>query len=366
MDQTRDAGERDGETVLVHAERLLREGAAEAALALLEDGRRECRATERPYLNRLIGSALLNLGRRGEAHATLETALADPVIHDDDRAHALLLNVLGNVQHAEGRFQAAAERFGQALRYAELLCPLDHALCARLLVNLGVAALDAGQVEPATVYYERAAEAARLAGDRRRLGMAYMGLSVTREQARDYNAARSHAEEAVRLFEQAGEPRLATQARTNLATVYAEQGAWDVATPYVHHVLTQARASGDAATAAYALELLAQADIARGDYDGAAERAAEARAGAESAGDLLEAHVAGVTEAAALVALERPAEAERRYRAAIDYFRAVRASRHFMSASRDYVEALRSWGRGDEALKVLDQAYAFVTNLRQG
>ncbi len=367
MDQTRNAGGgHDGEAVLVHAERMLHEGEATAALTLLEDRRQECPATERPYLNRLIGSALLSLGRHGEAYTTLQTALADPVIDDDDRAHALLLNVVGNVHHAGGRFQPATEAFERALRHAELLCPPDHALCARVLVNLGVAALDSGQVEPASVYYERAVEAARLAGDRRRLGMAYMGLGVARERACDYNAARAHAEEAVRLFEQAGEPRLTTQARMNLATVYAEQGAWDVAAPHVQHVLTQARASGDMATVAHALEVLAQVETARGEYDRAAERAAEARIMAENSGDLLEAHIAGVTEAAALAALKRPAEAERRYREAIDYFRVARTSRHFMSASHNYVEALRSWGRRDEARDVLNQAYAFVTSLRQG
>lgn len=357
---------RDAETLLAHAERLLRMGEAVAALMVLENGRAALSPAERPYVDHLRGLALLALDRCGEAYTMLQVALADPTIEGDDAAHAFLLNVLGNIHHADGHFQAATEAFGRALRYAERVQPPDDTLCARLLVNLGSAALKSGQVEPATTYYERAVVAARRTGEMRRLGMAHMGLGLARQQARDSAAALAHAEEALRLFAQTGDTRLAAQSRTNLALVYVEQGAWDAAMPHLQRVLEQARAGDEPTVAAHALELLARVHAARGSNEGAAKYAAEARTVAERAGDLLEAHIAGVTEAAALVVLGRLGEADDLYRWAIDYFCDTGVSRHLISASHDYAKMLRSWGRGDEALDVLDRAYACAMNARQG
>lgn len=361
-----DVDECSGIIVLDRAESLLRAGDSAAALALLDEWRPRCTPDESPYAAWLMGWALLDLGRRGEAYTVVQAALADPAIDADDAAHVHLLGVLGNLHHADGHFQAAAEAFGRALHYAERHQPPDHAVRARLLVNLGSSALKSGQVEAATIYYERAVDAARLAGDARRLGMAHMGLGFARQEARDLAAALAHAQEAVRLFEQAGEPRLAIQARTNLALAHVEQDEWDAATPHLRQVLAQARADGDLTAAAHALELLARASAARNDDEEAARLAVEAREMAERGGDDLEAHLAAVTEAVALVALGRAAEAEALYRRAIDYFRAAGASRHLMSAGHGYATALRAWGRDDEALEVLDGAYAVIMNLRQG
>ncbi len=367
MGQSSDSsGRQDGESLTERAERLLGEGMASSALALLEDARPARPPADYPFIDRLIVRALLDLGRHGEAYTTLQAALANPAIDGDDRAQVLLLDVLGNVHHAAGHFQAAAEVFGRALYHAERLDPPDHALRARLHVNLGSTALKSGQVEAATIYYERAVEAARQAHDLRRLGMAYMGLGFARQQARDYGAALAHTGEAMRLFERAGDARQMMQARTNLALIYAEQGDWEAAVPHLQEVLGQARADGDAGGIAHALELLARAGASRGDHARAAELAAEARVTAERSGDGLEAHLAGVTEASALVVLGQDAAAEELYRRAIAYFREAGATRHLMSASQGYAAALRGWGRSDEALEVLDAAYTALMDLRQG
>jgi len=366
MGQTADGDERDEVELLDRADRLLRAGAAAAALALLEGGRRTCRPAVRPYVDRLIASALLGLGRHDDAVATLRDALVDPAGVGDDRLHALLLAALGTVHHAAGRLRDAAAAVGRAIEHAERVQPPDHALRARLFINQGVVALDAGQVEPATIYYERAVEAARRADDCRRLGLAYMGLGFARQQARDHAAAVAHTAEAMRLLDGTGDVRLAVQARTNLAVAYAGQGAWDVATPHLRRVLEWARAAGDAVTAAHALELLACAASAGGDHADALACAREARTASEGVGDPMEAHLAGVTEARALAALGRLDEAERLYRQAIDYFCAVGASRRLMDASHDYAGALRSRSRDDEARAILDRAYAVTIGLPQG
>jgi tetratricopeptide (TPR) repeat protein len=363
-DDARGAGSQ--RQLVAHAEGLLRSGAAAAALGALENGRRTCQPSERPYMDWLIGRALLDLGRRGAAYTTLQAALADPASTTDDAARARLLSALGAVHHAEGQFQAAAETFGRALYHAERLRPPDHDLCARLLVNLGSVALKSGQVEASTGYYERAVEAAGRADDTRRLGMAHMGLGLARQEAHDYAAAMSHAAQAITLFDRANDRRLAMQARINLALAHAVQEHWVEAMPHLNRVVEYARADADLSTEAHALELLARAHAFVGDHAGAVQLASQARVTAGRADDRLEASNAAVTEAQALVALGRVAEAEERFRMAIAYFQAVGASRRLVAASHAYAVALRSWGRAAEALEVLDHAYALTAHLQQG
>jgi tetratricopeptide (TPR) repeat protein len=103
-----------------------------------------------------------------------------------------------------------------------------------------------------------------------------------------------------------------------------------------------------------------------GDHAGAVQLARQARVTAGRADDRLEASNAAVTEAKALVALGRAAEAEERYRMALAYFQAVGAFRRLMAASHAYAVALRSWGRADEALQVLDHAYTLTAQREQG
>lgn len=352
--------------LLPHAESLLRDGDAAAALAALQRGRALGLPPERPYFDRLIARALLDLDRHEEAYATLYAALDHPVTAGDETLHAHLLNVLGAVHHATGQLHAAIDAFSQALHYADRLRPSDPALRARLLINMGVAAIKSGQAEAATIYYERAVEAARQANDLRRLGLAHMGLGVARQEARDYTMALSHAGQAMTLFEQVGERRLASQALTNLALAHGARNQWDAAVPHLRRVLEQARADGDSATEAHVLEMLARARAFAGDHAGAAQLAAQARVTAQQVDDMLEASGAALTEAAALTALGSIAEAEDRYRMAVDYFRSIGAARDLMAASHAYARALRSWGRVDDALEVLDQAYAETVNLPQG
>jgi tetratricopeptide (TPR) repeat protein len=196
--------------------------------------------------------------------------------------------------------------------------------------------------------------------------MAHMGLGVARKDAGDYAAALSHAAQAITLFERANERRLAMQARINLALAHATQEHWVEAVPHLNRVVEYARAETDSSTEAHALELLARAHAFVGDHVGAAQLASQARVTAERADDHLEASNAAVTEAKALAALGQVAEAEERYRMAMAYFQAVGASRRFMAASHAYAVALRAWGRADEALEVLERAYALTANLQQG
>ena len=352
--------------LLAHAEGLLRGGAAAVALTALEDGRITCPPSERPYIDWLIGRALLDLGRRGAAYTTLQAALDDPASTTDDALRARLLNALGTVYHDDGQFQAAAETFGRALHHTERLRPPDHGLRARLLVNLGSCALKCGQVDASTTYYERAVAAAGQAADPRRLGMAHMGLGLARQEAHDYAAAVSHAAQAITLFERAHERRLAMQARINLALAHAVQEHWVEAMPHLNRVVEYARADADMGTEAHALELLARARAFVGDHAGALQLASQARVTAGRADDRLEASNAAVTEAQALVALGRVAEAEERYRMALAYFEAVGASRRLVAASHAYAVALRSWGRAEEALEVLDHAHAVTSQRQQG
>jgi hypothetical protein len=47
---------------------------------------------------------------------------------------------------------------------------------------------------------------------------------------------------------------------------------------------------------------------------------------------------------------------------AIAYFQAVGASRRLVAASHAYATALRSWGRAEEALEVLDHTNALTAS----
>jgi hypothetical protein len=51
---------------------------------------------------------------------------------------------------------------------------------------------------------------------------------------------------------------------------------------------------------------------------------------------------------------------------ALAYFQAVGAVRRLVAASHAYAMALRSWGRADKALQVLDHAYALTAHREQG
>ena len=118
---------------------------------------------------------------------------------------------------------------------------------------------------------------------------------------------------------------------------------------------------------AHALELLARAHAFVSDYAGAVQRASQAHLTAGRAADRLEASNAAVTEAKALVALGRVAEAEERYCMAIAYVQAVGASRRLVATSPDFAVALWAWDAPTKPWGFsTTAAYAWTTHLQRG
>ncbi|MCB9676926.1 MAG: protein kinase [Alphaproteobacteria bacterium] len=213
-----------------------------------------------------LGRACLRLGhlrshlhRREEAEPLAVRALAAFRAEGDRAGEAAALGRLGVLARRRGDPGLARARFAEAVAIEEAR---GHRLgLADQLTSLGVLLANEGDLEGAYAVFERAVAAVRAGGFRSREAMqlsylAEMGLYLGR-----LADAWRHAEAGLAMFEEAGNPRLATFMGALLGRVAWASG--DV--QRARELLERASAEGDR----FAPLSLSQIALADGDVEGA-------------------------------------------------------------------------------------------------
>jgi CHAT domain-containing protein len=304
-------------------------------------------------VNHLLDAADASLRASNAAHARplYEQALgaARAGTREQDVARALL--GLGQVARRERRTDDARARITDALGIYERLA--DHAGIARASHQL---AEMEGDVDRSGGLFERAAAAARTAGDADLEGQAMHDYGDRLFAAGRYEEAFERLTRAAAIYERSGARADLGTVYNSIGRVYRAHGRLDEALQYQHAALKLHRTTGDQFMLVQSLNAVAVIYQRRHDLKSATTYLEEAlalaaklpaSASAARAQDFLRANMADVLAdlgqlAPAAAALEQVIAGGR------DDYRAVR----YLQLSRAY----RGLGRGEEALAAAEQA----------
>ncbi|OLE77370.1 MAG: hypothetical protein AUG02_02045 [Chloroflexi bacterium 13_1_20CM_2_70_9] len=277
-------------------------GAAEArrrAQKLLDEEGLTVR--DRCQLHLFAGSALNLLQRGADALRDLAIAqrlaaqLGDAALErGSDYQVAVATRIAGNAREARAMLEAL-------LRNVEQLRPPDQLLRLRILITLGACAQDLGDPSAATTYYARALEWSKDIGDLTRLVAIYQGLGNAHRALGDHDAAAGYYQRALGAAELASDlvavhvmhnalaieiarvsgpsaflaPYLATRAEVAL-----KAKDWQLARSSAEEALAAANERGaeSARATAAAVLVLAELDLRDGDAARAEKRFREAAA----------------------------------------------------------------------------------------
>lgn len=188
-----------------------RTGERLSAQDLLDRGARKCEQElkDRPELQATIlvtiGNAYVNLGEYEKAQPLLEKALRLlKQSGGNPRELAACLHSLGSLYHARGEYEAAAERYGLALKHREELQPPDELSIADTVFNLGWLLAEQEDYAESEKQFERCLSLRKkLLGEQHRLvALAQMGLSaIYLEQQTNLLQAILLMQQAMRTFE---------------------------------------------------------------------------------------------------------------------------------------------------------------------
>jgi len=201
LDLARLTGHVDGESVhlsnigyaLIRLERYPEAAASLAESIRLSQGDARVLAEGRTGL----GEALSGLGRQHEALVQLDRALAAHREHQDHRAEALTLEVMGRLHTRLGHGSEAAELLGIALTIARTLG--DSRLEARVLNSMGRTPPGGPRAEAPRAQHRAALRLATSVGDRLEQARALDGLGDAC-LVDDPSAAISHWRAAERIY----------------------------------------------------------------------------------------------------------------------------------------------------------------------
>lgn len=243
--------------------------AAAAGAQALELAERIGAVEEQARALLLIGVALYQQARYGEAQTRLERALA--IVRTTSRSdlEADVLKSLGNVAYLLNEYDGATVYYQESLAVAR--ASGDRATESRALANLGNIAMGRARYAEAQDYYERGLAIARATGDRQREGSALMDLaSVAYSQSR-YDEARSYYEQGLAIARAINDRQSESTALGALGGVAALTGDYPAARAYYEQALALDRATGNRVSATG--QLIALGGLASMQGDDAAARA---------------------------------------------------------------------------------------------
>jgi eukaryotic-like serine/threonine-protein kinase len=242
-----------------------------------------------------VGNVHNAAGRWPEAKQAQEAALSirERVLGPDHPAVAMTLNNYGTIHYATGEHAQAKELLGRAIAIRERTLGPEHPNLAQSLANLSTIHLLAGEYDQAEVLGERALAIAEAAfgPDHTLVASVLIGLAEARTQAGDLGQALAMLHRALTIFETAygpDHPNVAS-ALNNIGGVQMSMGEHDLARASFERALAtfEATYGPEWTQLAYPLIGLAQTALAPGGV------AADAQAYADRALALREA--AGVT-----------------------------------------------------------------------
>ena len=223
-------------------------GDYDRALASLAEARPSLDASqvlERASVESAEAEALYQRGKLDEATAAAERGLAlvgDEPLDGLERTRIELVNLLGKVAVAREDYAAANARFRQTFTAAERAGLAREA--ARALVNIGHAALRAGDHSAAERTLLEAVDSARAAHDLSHLAIATLNLGVIAHVRSQLGQAIEHYRTCRSLFARLGNRTQLARVLANLATLYSTLGDLPRARAHVSEALRLARATG--------------------------------------------------------------------------------------------------------------------------
>jgi tetratricopeptide (TPR) repeat protein len=217
--------------------------------------------------SRWLGYALLGQGRSAEARATYEQLLDDATIAGDLREEAYARTGLAYL--ALGRGETAAAREGY-----ERAAPLFHAVGEKgmefdALVGLARTLGRDGRYDEMRRLYERIVQEGEQAGLQRVVGFALNNLGTYEYQTGDPSLAVAYWQRVLDQRLSGGDPIAAITPAMNLALAHMELGAFDEASAMLHDLRDRCRDGGYRLQEAQVLEQLASIEQASGNSAGA-------------------------------------------------------------------------------------------------
>jgi tetratricopeptide (TPR) repeat protein len=313
-------------------------------------------ANERADLERLRGMALLAIGKRAKALASLYGAaeLAPP---DDPELNASIFIELGAALGAGERFSASLETNLRALQWLDRCKHGDPDLRARLLTNLANDSFRLGDTAGAIEYLQQALAVATDAESLLRLANVHMAMGITARAAGNLAQAIAHCDRALSIHRRIGQPKIANQILNNLGDAYFAAGDLAQARRYQTQCLERARQLNDTGAVAAATTELARYALSEGRTEEVVRLARAGQAAAISAGDHLYQATALALEGSALEKQGRARMADRLYRQAFSLLRERQAVAKMAELAAMYSELLQARGRHEAALEFMRMAY---------
>jgi tetratricopeptide (TPR) repeat protein len=193
---------------------------------------------------------------------------------DDLSGQATALLHLGNTNGQLGRYDVAADQFGQVL--ALFRQTGDLAGQARAQGNLGNIELLLGRHQRAAEHYEQVRALFRQAGDRTGEAYTLSNLGTVEGQLGRYGPAAEHLQQALDLFRETGDRAAEADMLIGLGGIEVLLGQCDVAADHLQQALVLCRQVGNRTGEGWALDSLGKLHIQVGEVHQALERHQEA------------------------------------------------------------------------------------------
>jgi tetratricopeptide (TPR) repeat protein len=216
-------GEHELELELFAAQKLLADGDLEAARRAAGVAAEHSRGTLRARWLRLHGQALLRLDRARDAINSLDQARRAFRSLPDPELTARTTYELAQAHAALGEFAEAVGLASECERLLDSRVVVDRTLEFQVMNFLAAMFIDLGEVGAADLRAERALTIAKDVSDLSALAHLYAGLSITRQQQGDFEAALSAARKSLEAYERLGQQRGVAEAWNTLAWLYVQR-----------------------------------------------------------------------------------------------------------------------------------------------
>jgi len=346
------------ELALTEAETSLRRGDGPQAGRLIANllERQNLPEEIRVRIDLIHAEALMRQGAADDSMAILQRAIA---ISEARRWNPLLVELydrMGSAHYLLRRLAEAARWFDKAFTTYESGSVSDPLLKARVLGHRANVHYVGGHPREAISAYQAAIQTAEGVVDMQGLAGMYEGLAMSFQKAGQPDRALTYAQRSLRLYETLQDIRMSAQLRNNMACILLEQGDAGAAEALFVEGAEQLRGVGDTELLPHLLAGAAEAALERGDLDKATSRLTIAVRAASSSKDPVAlvsiervegrlAHAAGrigdarVHFEKALKIADETKSAVDRTRVAYDYARILEASGDHQEAARRYREA---------------------------
>jgi DNA-binding SARP family transcriptional activator/tetratricopeptide (TPR) repeat protein/DNA-binding XRE family transcriptional regulator len=215
-----------------------------------------------------LSSYLIDGGHIADAVTVFGHALGAARRTGDRAAEAATLNLIGNVELEQGRYQQAGDHYRQAL--ALYRAAGDRAGEARPLGNIGIVEMELGRCEQAARYQQEAAAIFRDIGDRLGEARALGNLGEARHLQGRYQEAADYCQRCVDLSREVGDRLGEAWALASLGIADLRLGRGQHAARCLERAIAVLREMGDRRGEAESLVRLGEVYLGLGRYEHAA------------------------------------------------------------------------------------------------